>query len=87
MSWSTRADVVATLRRRWDRGEFLTELVEGRQWEPLDLALRGPTARNLADRFGEVRTWVDRWRAGLPLYRTARPHPDPGTSHRHMDGQ
>jgi hypothetical protein len=63
MSWSTRADVVSTLRRRWDRGEFLTRLAEGRQWEPLDVALRGPTARDLADRFGEVRAWVDRWQA------------------------
>jgi hypothetical protein len=62
MSWSTRADVVAKLRRRWERGEFLTRLAEGRQWEPLDVALRGPTAHDLADRFGEVRAWADRWR-------------------------
>jgi hypothetical protein len=62
MSWSTRADVVATLRRRWDRGEFLTGIANGRQWEPLEVALRGPTARELANRFGDVRAWVDRWR-------------------------
>lgn len=62
MSWSTRADVVATLRRRWDRGEFLTELATDRQWKPLDVTLRGPTTRDLASRFGEVRAWADQWR-------------------------
>jgi hypothetical protein len=63
MSWSTRADVVTKLRRHWDHGEFLTGLAEGRQWEPLEVALRGPTARDLAERFGEVHAWVDRWQA------------------------
>jgi hypothetical protein len=62
MSWSTRADVVATLRRRWDRGEFLTGLAADRRWEPLDVTLRGPTTRDLGGRFGEVRAWADRWR-------------------------
>lgn len=62
MSWLTRADVVATLQRRWDRGEFLAAFAEDRPWQPLDVALREPTARDLANRFGEVRAWVERWR-------------------------
>lgn len=60
-AWSTPADVVRRLRRRWDRGEFLSQFAGGREWVPLDVGLRGPSAADLAARFGEVQSWVDQW--------------------------
>lgn len=61
-SWTTPADVVDKLRRRHERGEFLTSYAEGRPWEPLAVNLRGPSARDLAGRFAEVQEWVEHWR-------------------------
>lgn len=61
-AWSTPADVVRTLRRRWDSGEFLTSFASGRAWQPLEVALRGPSARELATRFDEVQEWARGWR-------------------------
>ncbi len=61
-SWTTPADVVRKLRRRYERGEFLTSYAAGAPWEPLAVSLRGPSARDLAERFAEVREWVEQWR-------------------------
>lgn len=60
-SWTTPADVVRKLRRRWDRGDFLTADAAGVPWEPLSVGLRGPSARELASRFADVQTWVRTW--------------------------
>jgi hypothetical protein len=62
-SWTARSDVVDILRKRWQRGEFLTALAEGRAVVPQAVPLRGPSAREVADRFGEVQEWVRRWEA------------------------
>jgi hypothetical protein len=59
--WTVRRDVVDGLRKRWDRGEFLISLAEGRPVVPQSVSLRGPSAREVADRFGEVQDWVRRW--------------------------
>jgi hypothetical protein len=61
--WTTWPDVHATLRARWDSGALLRSRLTGRPVAPLVLPLRGPTARELADRFGEVQDWVAGWRA------------------------
>jgi hypothetical protein len=61
--WTARSDVVDALRKRWQRGEFLTALAEGRAVVPQAVPLRGPSAREVADRFGEVQAWVRRWEA------------------------
>lgn len=60
-TWTTPADVVRKLRRRWDRGEFLTAYAAGVPWEPLSVGLRGPSARDLASRFADVQAWVRTW--------------------------
>jgi hypothetical protein len=59
--WTARPEVVEVLRRRWRRGEFLTALAQGRPVVPQLVPLRGPSAREVADRFGEVQDWVRRW--------------------------
>lgn len=62
--WTTRRDVVQVLEKRWHRGEFLTALAQGLPVVPQSVPLRGPGAREVADRFGEVQDWVRRWEDG-----------------------
>lgn len=61
--WTTWADVRATLRVRWDSGALLRSRLTGRPIAPWALSLRGPTARELADRFAEVQDWSADWQA------------------------
>ncbi|MEV0294900.1 Wadjet anti-phage system protein JetD domain-containing protein [Nocardia sp. NPDC050710] len=62
-AWTTRADVVARLRRRWDSGEFLATFASGAALLPIDVPLRGPGARDVASNFAVVRDWVQAWRS------------------------
>lgn len=62
-AWTTRVDVIARLRRRWDSGELLVAFAGGTALLPLDVPLRGPTARDVAADFTAVREWVQGWRA------------------------
>lgn len=61
--WTTWPDVRAALRARWESGALLRARLTGRPGGPLVLPLRGPTARQLADRFGDVQDWASGWRA------------------------
>ena len=61
--WTTWPDVRSALRGRWDSGALLRARLTGRPVAPLVLPLRGPTARELADRFGDVQDWAAGWRA------------------------
>lgn len=60
--WANWADVRAVLRQRWERGDLLRARLTGRPIAPLALPVRGPTAREAADRFGDVQQWVEGWR-------------------------
>ncbi|HST83230.1 MAG TPA: DUF3322 domain-containing protein [Kineosporiaceae bacterium] len=59
--WLRPPDIVQRLRKRWDRGEFLTELTQ-QPWEPLSFGLRSPTAAELANHFGAATDWAETWR-------------------------
>ncbi|MFJ4102251.1 Wadjet anti-phage system protein JetD domain-containing protein [Amycolatopsis japonica] len=59
--WTVPADVVGKLRRRWERGEFLSQLAGGTPWEPLSIGLRGPTARDTSEHLDQARAWVEQW--------------------------
>lgn len=61
--WTTWSDLRATLRSRWDSGSLLRSRLTGRPVAPLVLPVRGPTVRELADRFGEVQDWAAGWHA------------------------
>ncbi|BCJ37140.1 hypothetical protein Athai_46430 [Actinocatenispora thailandica] len=61
--WTTADDVVAQLRRRWDRGELVASASGVTEWSPVSVRLRGPSARELANQFGAVQDWAARWRA------------------------
>src|ERR1043165_2809308 len=60
-SWTVPGDVLGKLRRRWDRGEFLSQLAAGASWEPLEIGLRGPSAPDPSARLDEARAWVEQW--------------------------
>jgi hypothetical protein len=60
-SWTTPADVLALLRRRWQAGTFLIALASGQVFEPLGVPLRGPAPGEMAARLGEVQAWAEQW--------------------------
>lgn len=60
-SWTTVDDLVSTLRRRWATGRYLRDHAEGRPWTPVELPVRGPSPRDLLDRFDEVVVWSKRF--------------------------
>src|ERR1035441_6301026 len=52
--WTTPDDLRKQLQRLWDNGRLLS----GESLFPLQLKLRGPDSRSLAERFEEVRQWI-----------------------------
>ncbi len=64
--WSTPADVLGLLRKRWQAGLLLSAFASGQDWEPLGVPLRGPSAGELAERLGEVQAWAGRWEQADP---------------------
>lgn len=56
--WTTVAALREQVRRRWDRGELLAELVAPGQLFPLRLALRAPASSDLSEHFNAVRAWA-----------------------------
>ena len=60
-NWTTPADVLAGLRRRWQAGTFLMAFASGQVFEPLGVPLRGPAPGEMAARLGEVQAWAGQW--------------------------
>lgn len=60
-AWTEPADVLLTLRRRWESGIELAAFAAGEAYEPIQLPIRGPSAGDLAARFGEAQDWTARW--------------------------
>jgi hypothetical protein len=59
MSWTTSGDVRVQVQRLWDSGDLLrAAFSEGDARFPIRLTLRTPSARDVSDRFEEVRVWV-----------------------------
>ncbi len=59
--WTRPADVRAAVKRRWDSGTLLTRFAAGRDWEPLGIPIRGPSASLIGERLAEVRQWAAEW--------------------------
>jgi len=59
--WSRPADVRAWLEKKWLSGALLTAFAESRDWEPIGLPVRGPTAGEIAGRLAEVQNWAAEW--------------------------
>lgn len=60
-SWTRPADVRIAIRRKWDAGGLLVRYSAGQDWEPLSIAIRGPSAREIGERLTEVRRWAAEW--------------------------
>jgi hypothetical protein len=61
VTWRRPADVRALLQRRWDAGEFLRLIALDGPWEPVEVGLRPPSSRELAEDFQAVRVWAGEW--------------------------
>jgi hypothetical protein len=59
-SWTEPADVSGALKRRWLSGEELSAHARGAAFVPIQVPIRGPTAGDLASRFGEAQDWTAR---------------------------
>jgi hypothetical protein len=68
MSWTRPSDLKAQLQKMWDRGELLRGFVTDESVFPKRLLLKVPTSAEMAERFDEVRVWVNAIRS-LPRYR------------------
>jgi len=58
VSWTTPEQLIAQVEHRWSKGEILGASYSNAPLFPLQLKLRRPTAREVADRFDDVRAWV-----------------------------
>ena len=56
--WTTPEELVAQLRSRWNRGQYLRAHAQGEAWSPIT----GPKADDLLRDPAAVRAWCDRFR-------------------------
>lgn len=59
MKWTTPADIRAQVQKLWDRGVLQAMLAGGEPLFPRRLILKGPSSREIAQRFAEVRDWIN----------------------------
>jgi hypothetical protein len=71
MTWTTPAELRAQVQRLWEKGSLLAGLAGGAALFPRRLALKGPTSRELAERFAEVRDWIAQLDGEAKHYRVA----------------
>ncbi len=50
------------VRRRWRQGVLLRARAGIEEFEPIQIAIRGPKSGEIGGRLDEVRDWADRWR-------------------------
>ncbi|MFJ7621386.1 MAG: hypothetical protein ACI9JD_000921 [Rhodococcus sp. (in: high G+C Gram-positive bacteria)] len=59
--WATPEDLRNRLRKRWDRGLYLSALARGDQFEAVDVKIAGPKVAELNSRRAGVSDWVQQW--------------------------
>ncbi len=69
MTWTTPADIRRQVLKLWDRGIILAVLAGGESPFPRRLNLKKPTSSEMAERYGEVRSWVSSLNQGTGKYR------------------
>lgn len=69
MSWTTPAGLRTEIEKLWDRGVLLAGLASGEEFFPRRLLLKGPTSRELTERFAEVRDWITQIKGAAKFYR------------------
>lgn len=63
-TWTTRSDIRARVRRRWDDGSILRALAEASPFPVVDVALHGPKPGEIGDDLDAVRSWIAALEAG-----------------------
>lgn len=63
--WTTVADIVGRLQRRWTGGRYLAAYASGTEWQPVSVPVRGPQAGELLERLDEVQAWLERFNRDL----------------------
>lgn len=58
MSWTDAKKIIEVIQVRWERGEILAARLTGEQLFPLELRLKRPGPRDIAERFGDVQDWA-----------------------------
>ncbi|KPI04495.1 protein of unknown function DUF2220 [Actinobacteria bacterium OK074] len=59
--WTAPDDVITRLRKRWDKGTYLTALAEQTPWEPFCIPLTGPKPGDITSDFTAVLAWSRSW--------------------------
>jgi hypothetical protein len=60
--WSTVADLIERVTRRWARGTWLSAYAAGEPFEPVTVVARTPTAADLVERTADAQAWVQKFR-------------------------
>ena len=58
-TWTNVSDLIATLRRRWATGRYLSEYASAEPWSPIELPVKAPSASELLNQFEDVVRWAD----------------------------
>lgn len=58
MTWTTGDAIAAHVLKRWNRGDLLAARVIGAALFPMEIPLKRPRPRDIADRFGDVLDWA-----------------------------
>jgi hypothetical protein len=58
VSWTTPAEIVSVVHRRWTRGDLLAARVTGETLFPMVLPLRRPHSSLVGERFEELQRWI-----------------------------
>lgn len=69
MSWTTSAELRSQVQKLWDRGVILVGVASAEELFPRRLILKGPTSRELTERFTEVREWIVQIKGAAKFYR------------------
>src|SRR5579863_4239982 len=58
VSWTTPAEIIAVVHRRWARGDLLAARLTGQALFPMSLSLRRPHVSVVGERLEAVQGWI-----------------------------
>ena len=58
-AWTNVSDLIATLRKRWSTGRYLSDYAAKVPWTPIELPVKAPTANELLNQFDDVVRWAE----------------------------
>jgi hypothetical protein len=58
-SWTNVNDLIATLRKRWAKGRYLSDYAGNVPWTPIELPVNAPSASELLDHFDDAVRWAE----------------------------